>query len=60
MVDIAEEGTESTLIAHLNILSFSLSAIERFDDLRTMRLNIGSMDLRIAAIVLDSGCILAT
>jgi tRNA(fMet)-specific endonuclease VapC len=34
--------------------------MERFEDLRTMRLNIGSMDLRIAAIVREAGCVLVT
>jgi tRNA(fMet)-specific endonuclease VapC len=53
--------TENTVfLARLNILSFSLSAMDRFDALRASRLNIGSMDLRIAAIALDSGCCLVT
>ena len=50
----------TTMLAHFSILSFSLSAIERFEELRSLKLNVGSMDLRIAAIVLDAGCTLAT
>jgi len=53
--------TENTVfLARLNIVSFSLSAMDRFDSLRASRLNIGIMDLRIAAIALDSGCRLVT
>jgi tRNA(fMet)-specific endonuclease VapC len=53
--------TENTgFLSHLNIISFSLPAIERFEGLRAARLNIGSMDLRIAAIVLDAACVLVT
>lgn len=37
------------------VLSFSESAILRFEQLRTMRLNVGLMDLRISAIALENG-----
>ena len=35
------------------LLSFSESAIARFEHLRSLKLNIGAMDLRIAAIALE-------
>jgi tRNA(fMet)-specific endonuclease VapC len=37
------------------VLSFSEPAILRFDHLRSLRLNIGLMDLRIAAVALENG-----
>jgi tRNA(fMet)-specific endonuclease VapC len=53
--------TDNTnMLAHFNILSFSLSAIERFEELRSLKLNVGSMDLRIAVITIDTGCTLVT
>jgi tRNA(fMet)-specific endonuclease VapC len=48
----------TSMLRHFNILS--LSAIERFEELRSLKLNVGSMDLRIAAITIDAGCILVT
>ena len=36
------------------------SAIDRYEDLRKQKLNIGKMDLRIAAIVLQHDAILVT
>jgi tRNA(fMet)-specific endonuclease VapC len=47
-------------LARLTILSFTEPAIERYLALRAMKLNLGSMDLRIAAIVLEHGAILVT
>lgn len=43
-----------------SMLSFSLSAIQRFESLRRQRLNIGLMDLRIAAIALENGLTVVT
>lgn len=40
-------------LSRLRILSFSEAAIERFEDLKKLKLNIGKMDLRIAAVVLE-------
>src|SRR5437879_4258912 len=37
------------------VLSFTEPAILRFDHLRSLRLNVGLMDLRIAAIALENG-----
>jgi len=37
------------------ILSFTETAIQRFDHLVSLRLGVGRMDLRIAAIALESG-----
>jgi tRNA(fMet)-specific endonuclease VapC len=36
-------------LSRLHILSFEIAAIERFDGLKRAKLNIGKMDLRIAA-----------
>jgi tRNA(fMet)-specific endonuclease VapC len=37
------------------VLSFTEPAVLRFEKLRSQRLNIGMMDLRIAAVALESG-----
>ena len=42
------------------LLSFTVPAILRFQQLRSMRLNVGLMDLRIAAIALENGLTLVT
>ena len=42
------------------VLSFPESAILRFDHLRSLRLNVGLMDLRIAAIALENGLTVVT
>jgi tRNA(fMet)-specific endonuclease VapC len=47
-------------LARWQILSFSEPAILRFEQLVTMKLNIGKMDLRIAAITLEIGGTLVT
>jgi tRNA(fMet)-specific endonuclease VapC len=47
-------------VAGLRILSFTEPAIVRYEHLRTLRLNIGGYDLRIAAITLEYGGILVS
>jgi tRNA(fMet)-specific endonuclease VapC len=47
-------------LAGVRVLSFSKSAIQRYDQLRMQRLNVAKMDLRIAAIVLEHSAILVT
>src|SRR5437879_6063440 len=42
------------------LLSFSEPAILRFEHLRSLRLNVGFMDLRIAAVALESGLTVVT
>ncbi|HYT90268.1 MAG TPA: type II toxin-antitoxin system VapC family toxin [Gemmataceae bacterium] len=47
-------------LSRVQIVSFSEGAIDRYEELRGLKLNIGKMDLRIAAIVLDQGATLVT
>jgi tRNA(fMet)-specific endonuclease VapC len=47
-------------LAPLPIVTFTESAILRFQALKAMKLNVGLMDLRIAAIALESGGIVVT
>jgi len=47
-------------LARLPILPFSLSAIARFQYLIGLKLNVGRMDLRLAAIVLEHQGVLVT
>jgi tRNA(fMet)-specific endonuclease VapC len=47
-------------LARIQILPFTIAAIERYELLRRMKLNMGKMDLRIAAIVAESAGILVT
>jgi tRNA(fMet)-specific endonuclease VapC len=49
-----------TSLANLPILTFTEAAIDRFEQLKRMRLNVGSNDLRIAAIVLENNGVLVT
>ena len=49
-----------TFISRLSILTFTEPAIKRYVSLRTLKLNVGKMVLRIAAIVLENGAILVT
>jgi tRNA(fMet)-specific endonuclease VapC len=42
------------------VLSFAEAAILRFEHLRSLRLNVGSMDLRISAIALENQLTVAT
>ena len=47
-------------LSRLTILTFTEPAIQTFERLKTMRLNVGAMDLRIAAIVLEHRASVAT
>jgi tRNA(fMet)-specific endonuclease VapC len=47
-------------LSRLRILTYDLPAIQRFEDLRKLKLKIGRMDLRIAVIVLEHKSILVT
>ena len=47
-------------LAGAQILSFTEPAIVRFEQLRAVHRRLGSNDLRIAAIVLEEGAVLAT
>lgn len=42
------------------VLSFTEPAILRFEQLRSLRLNVGLMDLRIAAVALENGLTVVT
>jgi len=44
----------------LQLLSYTEAAVLRFGQLRAQKLNVGAMDLRIAAIVLENAAILVT
>jgi tRNA(fMet)-specific endonuclease VapC len=46
--------------ARFRILSFTEPAILRFEQLLTLRLNVGRMDLRIAAIALENAAVVVT
>lgn len=43
------------LLARFRLLSFTEVAIARFEDLKTLKLGVKHMDLRIAAIALENG-----
>jgi tRNA(fMet)-specific endonuclease VapC len=47
-------------LSRVTIYPFSEAAIERYEHLQEQKLNIGKMDLRIAAIVLEFGVTLVT
>jgi tRNA(fMet)-specific endonuclease VapC len=47
-------------LSRLEILSYTEAAIQRYRDLQALKPNIGKMDLRIAAIVLENGATLVT
>lgn len=47
-------------LSRLQILDFSETAVQRFDQLRKQHSNIGRMDLRIAAVVLENQLTLVT
>jgi tRNA(fMet)-specific endonuclease VapC len=49
-----------TFLSQVKIHSFSEAAIDRYEELQKLKLNIGKMDMRIAAIVLDVGATLVT
>jgi tRNA(fMet)-specific endonuclease VapC len=47
-------------LSQLRILDYDSPALNRYEELRRQRLNIGKFDLRIAAVVLHCGGILVT
>lgn len=46
--------------ASFQMLSYTVAAISRFEALKVLKLKVGSMDLRIAAIALDHNAVLVT
>ena len=46
--------------SRFTILSFTERAITRYELLKRSKLNVGKMDLRVAAIALEEGCIVVT
>ncbi len=55
-----ELATATKALSGLPILSFPEPAILRYERLQALRLNVGKMDLRIAAIALENGGIVVT
>ena len=53
-------GTTVQSLGTWHILPFTVTAIARYEQLRTLRLNVGKYDLRIAAIALEHGGIVVT
>jgi tRNA(fMet)-specific endonuclease VapC len=49
-----------TSLAPLSIISFTESAIDRFENLKRMKLGVKANDLRIAAIALEASAIIVT
>lgn len=49
-----------TSLSTMSVLPFSESAIDRFEQLRTMKLGVKANDLRIAAIALENSAIVVT
>jgi len=47
-------------LSHFSLPTYDEPAIARFETLRAAKLNVGAMDLRIAAIVLEAGATLVT
>jgi tRNA(fMet)-specific endonuclease VapC len=47
-------------LAGMQILNFSEAAAARYEQLASLKLNIGKIDLRIAAVVLEAGATLVT
>jgi tRNA(fMet)-specific endonuclease VapC len=47
-------------LARLQILTYTEADIQRYEQLRVMKLNVPKMDLPIAAIVLEHGATLVT
>lgn len=47
-------------LSGFHILTFSEPAIARYNELLAMKLNVGKMDLRIAAIALEEGATVVT
>jgi tRNA(fMet)-specific endonuclease VapC len=53
--------TEAVItVASLQLLSFIEPAVHRYNRLAKLRLNVGKMDLRIAAIALEHGAVFVT
>lgn len=48
------------ILSGLQIVTYTVPAIERFGRLLAMKLNVGKKDLRIAAIALEEGAIVVT
>lgn len=48
------------VLSGMRIISFSEAAIARYNSLLAMKLNVGKMDLRIAAIALEEGATVVT
>ena len=59
---IAYQGLADTtsFLGRFTILPFPVPAIVQYEGLKAMRLNVGPMDLRIAAIALEAGCTVVT
>ncbi len=49
-----------TFLGPLHILTYTEAAVHRFNALVRLKLNVGRMDLRIAAIALESGAVVVT
>jgi tRNA(fMet)-specific endonuclease VapC len=49
-----------SFLAHLRVLTYDQAAMQRYEQLRTRKIKIGRMDLRIAATVLEQSAILVT
>ena len=60
MWDYERLARATVQLAKLPILSFTLSAYNLSDQLRGLKLNVGTDDLRIAAIALESQLTVAT
>jgi tRNA(fMet)-specific endonuclease VapC len=61
LADLYQRLADTTrFLGQLRILPFPEDAIERYDSLQSQKLNIGKMDLRIAAIVLHYNAILVS
>ncbi len=56
----AQLGAAVVRLAKWRILRYTESAIARVAQLKALRLNVGLMDLRIAAIALDNGAVVVT
>lgn len=53
-------ATDVSFVTSMTILPFPVPAILRYENLSALKLNIGKMDLRIAAITLDNNGVLVT
>src|SRR5262245_3073207 len=53
-------ATTTMFLSEMLVLSLTEPAIDRYDQLRKLKLKIGRQDLRIAAIVLENAAILVT